>query len=256
MLSEQSFFRVVQVTFVLIIVALLIPAFILFADGTRLHRRYYRAMEYLRQGQFALAAKGLEACVTRRPRDLDGLFNLAIARFNTGDYERTAQVLESAHAVLGEKMGDYYLVQLDYVRAVAHGDQPVGMVPRMLERRRGVVPREYSEAQRKLASRNYPESAALYETCLGKMPSRPGEVDTLWGLATARFHTGDLDGSLEALDAIRAAWGKEPSKAFEAVVAYVKAAVPDEPFPLGMPLVLRMYATRDERQRQMGLENE
>ena len=45
-------------------------------------------------------------------------------------------------------------------------------------------------------------------------------------------------------------WDKEPGEQFEAVVEYVGSCAPDEPLPLGMPLVLRVFAPYEEQQRQ------
>jgi hypothetical protein len=136
---------------------------------------------------------------------------------------------------------------LAYLHALAEGEQPIGPLPSLF--RIGALvrpPDEYRDAHRALGRRRYQEAAQGFEACLGRMPGTPGDADALWGLAIARFHAGDFAGSLEALDRIREAWGREPSEAFEAVVAYVKATGEGGPPSGEMPLVLRRYAPREE----------
>ena len=256
-MSEQRLFRTLQITFIAIIAAFLVPALVIFANGNRLHRKYWRAVSRLRDGEYRPAAQGLEECAARRPRDLDALWNVTIARFHLDDYDGAAQALEARHDLLGENKSDYGLTMLDYVKALAAGDQPVGFLSRVFVRQgRGGVPKAYWEARENLSHCRYSEAIALYEECLGQMPPVPGDMDALWGVAIARFHAGDLDRALEALKKIRAEWRKEPSEAFEAVVAYMKRCAPGESLPLGMPPVLRAYATHQERRRQLGSDKE
>lgn len=261
-MSEQKLYRIILVTLLAIIPSLVVPALVIFANGNRLHRKYWRAVRALEGGYHQDAAADLDYCLKRRPHDAEGFGRLWVARFLTGDYQGALEAFGTYQELAGFGQRDDITTWGDYIRARAHGTQPVGMTPWWVTRYCWrTTPQGYGRAQdllRKAVSGRggYAEAAELFEACLGKMPGKPGDVDALWGMAIARFHAGDLEGSLEALGRIRARWGKEPSDEFEAVVEYVKSCVPGEPAPLGMPLVLRAAATYAERKRQTGTAEE
>ncbi len=254
-MSEQKLYRILLAVFVVLIAALLIPALIIFADGNRLYRTYWRADAAYRDDDYESAISALEYCVARRPHDTDGWWNLAIARFRAGDFAGTAAAFECSRAVQANPPRDWHLVAYSYVRALSEGRMPIGPLPTWL-RRRSSVPREYYNACSELQSCRYADAAALFEGCRGQMPGLPGEDDVLWGVAIARFHDGDLGGSIEALGEIAARWEGKESDEFKAVVGYMQRCTPGEEFPLGMPLVLRRYATYQEGRRQQGIEGD
>lgn len=261
-MSEQKLYRTLEVIFVAIIVLLVIPALIVFANGNRLHRTYWRAVRRLQEAYCQQAAADLDYCVNRRPHDADALHKLSIARYYVGDHRGALEAFDTSVELDGLKQRDDMVLWHDYLRACADGALPVGMPPCWMPCYRWPrPPRAYEEARELMfkarsGSDGYREAAELFEACIGEMPGTPGDMDALWGMAIARFHAGDLQGALEALDRIRANWGKEASEEFEAVVEYVKSCVPGEPPPLDMPLVLRAAATYQEGKRQTGAGEE
>lgn len=257
-MSEPKLYRILQITFIAIIVGLVVPALIVFANGNRIHRTYWRARHAVDAGRYEQAAADLSGCMRERPRDPDGWGLLSKARFWAGDYQGALEALE-AHLDL-TALGDRPDMTLwhDYVWACAHGTQPVGMIPWwIISCRWREIPDELHQADRLMREARcgrggYQEAAEQFEACLGQVPWKFGDMDALWGMATARFHAGDLRGSREVLERIRSEWGKQSSEPFEAVVDYVRSCVPGQPPPLGMPLVLRVWATYEESERQSG----
>jgi outer membrane protein assembly factor BamD (BamD/ComL family) len=249
--SEQKVYRILQVTFIAIAVVCFLTSALIFTDGTSALKTYLRAWRLLYEHDYASAVEGLEACVARRPQSSSCWIDLARARFHAGDHRGAAEAYEIFWSMEGGvESPDGCGPVLVYLDALAEGEQPIGPLPRPFEIDAPArPPDEYRDARRALDAKRYEEAAQGFEACLGRMPGTPGEMDALWGLAIARFHAGDFAGSLEALDRIREVWGKQPSEAFEAVVAYVKAVAAGEKAGSEMPPILALYAPtlRSER---------
>ncbi|MBN1917225.1 MAG: hypothetical protein JW889_04890 [Verrucomicrobia bacterium] len=260
--NEQKLYRILQVVFGVILAGLLIPALIIFANGNRLHRKYWRALDDLQHERYPEAVAGLSLCAEARPHDADGWWSLSIARFYVDDAQGAQAAFERCLETRDSLLPDNEIIWRDYFRACAEGALPVGMLPSWVYHHRWRrIPDAFNSALRIMRTARdggdaHREAAEAFEACVGRMPGRPGDVDALWGVAIARFHAGDFEASLEALGRIRNNWGKEPGEQFEAVVEYVRSCVPDEPRPLGMPLVLRVGAPYDEQQRQKAAAGE
>ena len=244
-MSEPKLYRILQVTFIIVAAACLVTSVVVFADGTNLLKTYFRAWDHLHGHEYALAAEGFEECVARRPQAKHFWVELGIARYHVGDYKGANQALRTGWCVtVGDPFFESYS-PLAHLRALKNGEQPVGMLPRLFQLDVPEEPPEqYLDAQSDLCHGRYGEAAGGFEACLGRMPDTPGETDALWGLAIARFHAGDHDGALEALEAIRAAWGKEPSEAFETIVGYVRTVAAGGETVEELPPVLARYAPR------------
>jgi tetratricopeptide (TPR) repeat protein len=253
--SEPKLYRTLLAVFLVLVVAQLAPALIIFANGNRLHRLYRKAVAAYEDSDYRSAIRGFETCVLERPRDMHAWSYLGISRFRMDDYAGAVSAFEQLASLREGAPQDYYLLTLAYVRARSEKRLAIGPAPIQLWWGLS-VPREYEKGCYELTSCRYDEAAAFFESCQGRMPGMPSEEDVLWCLAISYFHANDFDASLDALNQIAARWEGNEGNEFQAVVSYVWQCSQDEKPALGMPVVFRAYATYQEKQRQKGLNGD
>jgi hypothetical protein len=243
--SEPKLYRILQISFIALIVVLVVPAVIVTAQGNRTFRRYWRGLSALDDGDYEAARRDIEWYVERRPFDQSALFQLARVCCFMGDYQRALELYD--RSLEGDEPRWWHERARSYMEAMAEGKAPAGMRLRFLvpdwERPQDFWPADNElHGARDLGPGSYAEAARLFEACVDRMPDRGWQIDARWGAAIAWFHAGEYEACLEMLDAIEAEWGVEPSDAFERIRRYVRACslgqVPDDE----MPLVLAAYA--------------
>jgi hypothetical protein len=246
--SEPKLYRILQVTFIAIIVLLVVPALIITAHGNRAFRRYWRGLSAMADGDYEAARRDIEWYVRERPHDRDALWELSCVRYFTNDYRGALEAYEAWLGGVEPPRGPYDRI-LNYMRAMDVGEQPVGICPRCIRPSRN-LPQEFASAGLEMyAARepglgSYAEAARLFEACVERMPDRVGRADALWGAAIAWFHAGEFEACLGTLEAIEAEWGAEPSEAFESIRRYVHACSSGQAPEEDMPAVLAQYAPR------------
>ena len=86
-MSEPKLYRILQVTFISIIVALLVASAFLFASGSRVRRWHRTACDALHEHDYATAITHYERYLHERPFDDDAWGDLAQAYFHVGRHD-------------------------------------------------------------------------------------------------------------------------------------------------------------------------
>ncbi len=94
-MSEPKLYRILQITFIAIIIGLLIASAFLFASGERLRRWYMTAFKAINSRDYATAITYYERYLHERPFDSDTWADLALAYFHSGQYDACIAALES-----------------------------------------------------------------------------------------------------------------------------------------------------------------
>jgi len=250
--SEQRVYRTLEVAFVVIIVGLVVPGLIEMRNGNRAHGMYWSAIHNWSDGRYEGARSDLEWYARKRPHDRDALCDLSIMRYFTRDFVGAVEACKRSLA--GEETKDWQERELAFLKARAAGEVPAGMRPPIF-RPRDERPDEFKDALdelRKARRRqaDYAEVAALFDECAGRMRTSAGRADAMWGAAIARFHAGEFDRCLAALDSVEVEWGGKPSAAFSAIREYVQAAGSGEASEDAMPPVLKAFAPYPEEKKR------
>lgn len=243
--SEPKLYRILQISFIAIIVLLVVPALVVTAQGNRTFRKYWRGLSALADGDYETARRDIEWYVQKRPFDREALVQLARVRCFLGDYQGALEAYE--RSLEGDEPDRWAERVREYMEAMAAEEVPAGMRPRFLVPN-WEQPEEFRPADRALdwaehsRSGSYTEAAKLFEACVDRMPDRGWRIDARWGAAIAWFHAAEFGACLEALDAIEAEWGVPPSEAFESIRRYVRACSSGEAPDEKMPAVFADYA--------------
>ncbi len=86
-MSEPKLYRILQITFIAIIIGLLVASAFLFASGCRVRRWYSIASTAIYAGDYETAITYYKRYLHERPFDSDTWGDLALAYFHSGKYD-------------------------------------------------------------------------------------------------------------------------------------------------------------------------